>query len=157
MAYLGVPYKIAYIAENFRTGLTDIIAMVELPDGTVCGPFDFTESLGVGFGGIYTAIYTPHTYSPEGQYLALVISPTERVRSLIKFEEFVRPPLQVETNIQNFGSVIEVTPVLENVNVTLEPNETNVVEIDNNIVSVEIIPLVQDVIINPETPWEIEE
>lgn len=105
MAYLGVSYQLAYEAKNFRSGLTDIIAMVVKPNGAVVGPVSLTEFVAMGFQGLYGYSFVTQLNDPEGEYLASIISPTENIRDFHRFTLDQRPAASGVT-IQSAGSVI---------------------------------------------------
>lgn len=91
MANLGTAYRLAYEAKNFRSGLTDVVAVISRPDGTIDGPYSCVEMLGV-FTGVYAATYMSSLGYPEGEYLAAYVSPTENLRALSRFT-LQKPPL----------------------------------------------------------------
>lgn len=93
MALLGVPYRLAYEAKNFTSGLSNIIAVVLRPDGSFGSAMSMAELTAPGFAGIYAAQYASSTSDPEGEYLAVVISPTDNVRDVHRFTLELRPTI----------------------------------------------------------------
>lgn len=76
--YTNEPYKIYYVAKDFKEGLTDVIMVVYLPDKSYQGYFNLIELNSTIFGkGIYYYEYTPVT---EGEYLFVVDSLTNLKR-----------------------------------------------------------------------------
>lgn len=98
--------------------------MVLKPDGAVVGPFSLTESIGLGFAGMYIYDFLSDTeMDREGEYLAQMISPSENVRGPLRFtlerRQFfpygdriimIRPdPLQVALNSSENGFTLTQT------------------------------------------------
>lgn len=73
---LGRPYKVVYAAKNFVTGLTNIVARVEKPNGTYIGLFPLIESGDAFFTGIYSFDLNLSALNPEGEYTIVIIEPT---------------------------------------------------------------------------------
>lgn len=74
MAILGRVYPITYFAKNGKTGLTDVMAKVKKPDGSIDGPFALTEDL-AEFAGSYYVNYFTSAAGLEGEYIFLVWEP----------------------------------------------------------------------------------
>lgn len=70
---LGTPARILYESKNKTTGLTDIVATIEKPNGDVVGPFPLVEYA----TGFYRFNFITALSDPEGDYLGLISSPTE--------------------------------------------------------------------------------
>lgn len=90
MPYLGVPYRLAYEARSYRTGLTNVVALVYRPDGNIQGPFVLVEGTGV-FLGVYSYNLSTSVNDPEGEYLVAYVSPTENIRAMARFTRELRP------------------------------------------------------------------
>lgn len=102
MAQLGKPVEIGYISKNLRTGLTNIVAKVRKPDGSVVGPFGLTESAHIDFKGLYTfKFYTNAEVDDIGEYFVSILSPSEnnhRAITKVTYEELT---------IQEFGNIAD--------------------------------------------------
>jgi hypothetical protein len=88
MALVNETYRIYYVADNFQTGLIDVLLTVLLPDNTEAGPFTMTEH--PLRPGVYYYDYLP---IQNGQYYF----EADSVTTPKKFVQIV--------NIEGFGSV----------------------------------------------------
>lgn len=108
MSILGIPYRVFYEAKNFRTGLTDIVGLVSKPNSSMQGPYAMTELTGA-FAGIYFFDYHTSEGDPEGEYLALVISPTDGIKDSKRISLYnkpqVPPPAQISGAVLSGGSI----------------------------------------------------
>ena len=76
-AILGVPYKIAYDAVKFRSGLTDVSVTILRPDLTLFAELLLSEvSL---LPGLYVRDLVTTTSEQTGKWLYRVSSPTEGI------------------------------------------------------------------------------
>lgn len=80
-------YKIQYEAQNFRSGLTDIICVIKKPNDTETSPISLTEQTGY-FSGTYRGEYSVAVNDPLGEYIGIVFSPTEGHKSSFRFDVF---------------------------------------------------------------------
>lgn len=85
MAVLGEAYRIMYISAGRTSGLTDVEAVVLKPDLSQAGVFPLAE-LGGLFHGCYYYDYLSSTSDPEGQYFSRVISLTEDIEDIVRFQ-----------------------------------------------------------------------
>jgi hypothetical protein len=83
MGYLSVPYRVVYEGKAFRSGLTNVQAMVVKPNGSLSGPFSLPE-MASPFLGRYFFDYLTQTTDPEGEYFAMIISPTEGIQDTLR-------------------------------------------------------------------------
>lgn len=110
MAFLGVSYRLAYEAKAFRTGLSNIIAVVLRPDGSFTPAMPMVELSTPGFTGIY-AVQFPSSFSdPEGEYLAVIVSPTDNVRDVHRFTLEIRPTIATAPFMPSIVGVVPDQP-----------------------------------------------
>lgn len=96
MGYLGVPFTLSYSARNYRSGLTNVIALVIKPNGSIAGPYQMSEAA-APFGGRYYAQFLTSTSDPEGEYLAEIFSPSESPNpSPLRVPLYLRPDLSAQ-------------------------------------------------------------
>ncbi len=107
MGVLGVPYRIAYEAIRARSGLTDVQAFLVDPNGNTLGPFAMPEL--IANSGIYTYTFNTTITSPAGEYIVIIISPTEMIKSYSRASLY--PSVDI-TGLQNFLSSL-VSPSLK--------------------------------------------
>lgn len=85
MAFLGTPHRIFYVAKNLAPGLTGITAKVLRPDNAVVGTFPLSPSPGgASFSGLYYFDLITSVSDPAGEWMAMVDSPSEGIRSPLK-------------------------------------------------------------------------
>lgn len=88
MGYITYPFRVYYEGKNFRTGLTDVIGYVLRPDNVVQGPFPMPES---AVPGRYYFDISTVVGDPEGEYLAIVISPTDSIQDSLRVGLYRKP------------------------------------------------------------------
>jgi hypothetical protein len=96
-AYINEPYRIHYIAKEYRAGLTDIHAHVYKPNGLLLGPYYFIEvppSPSVE-GGVYFLDFMDS--DSEGNYLFLVHCPSQEARAAQQVFFVKRPDIDVKS------------------------------------------------------------
>ncbi len=76
MGYVSQPYRVLYESKGFRSGLTDIRAVVLKPDKTIAGPFVMSELPGI-LAGRYYFDYISGTSDQPGEYMIGIFSPSE--------------------------------------------------------------------------------
>jgi len=112
MAVLGTPYRVMYESKNLLSGLTNVIAQVMKPNGSVAGVYSLTELSGF-FAGIYYFDYTTLSTDPVGEYIVMVYSPSESVRAPCKitFAASSSDPWQTQTSAEttpgSFGDFVQ--------------------------------------------------
>ena len=80
MGYVTKPYRVIYEAKNYTTGLLNVQAFIFKPNLTTAGPFPMTEMPSV-FAGRYYFDFITSAGDPEGEYVALIYSPTEGIQT----------------------------------------------------------------------------
>jgi hypothetical protein len=83
-ALLGTAYRVSYIAKKFESGLTDITAQVIKPNGSVIGVFSLFEFDSAAFKGMYYFDLSTDVSDPEGEYIGLIHSPSEDLKTGFK-------------------------------------------------------------------------
>lgn len=104
MAKLGRPARIVYQAKNSLSGLTDIIARVFKPDGSQAGNYPLIAISGVHFSGFYYFDYITSVGDDLGDYIGVVISPTEGIKTPFK----INYDGKISDSIGGSGSVEDV-------------------------------------------------
>ncbi len=113
MAFLGTPHRIFYVAKNLATGLTGITAKVLRPDNAVIGTFPLSPSPGgVSFGGLYYFDLITSTSDLPGEWMVMVDSPSEGIRSPLKvsFEKNEFPDIKAKLDALSLtlvGSIMD--------------------------------------------------
>lgn len=74
----------AYIAKNNLSGLTNITARVLRVDGSVVGAFPLMEAASAFFQGLYSFDFITQISNPPGEYLFVINSPTEGLKTFQK-------------------------------------------------------------------------
>ena len=89
MALVNETYTIYYVADDFASGLTDVLLTILLPDKTSAGPYTMTEHS--ERSGVYYYDYTP---TQNGQYYTEADSATtpKKVVQVINIESFSNVP-----------------------------------------------------------------
>lgn len=95
MGYLGVPYRILYLAKGYRSGLTDVVAVVVKPNGGMVGVFPMRE-FPAPFTGQYYYDYLSGQGDPQGEYFSLVISPTEQTQDSARISLYNPVPTTIQ-------------------------------------------------------------
>lgn len=100
MAYLGTPHRVFYVAKNLATGLTGITAKVLRPDNVVIGTFPLSASPGgAPFAGLYYFDLITANTDPEGEWMCMVDSPSEGIRSPLKISMEKNRWNEIETKL----------------------------------------------------------
>jgi hypothetical protein len=81
---LGTPYRVVYAAKFLQTGLTNIVAKVQKPNGAYIGLFPMIELSDPFFIGVYYFTLNLLVTEPEGEYVVSVYEPNINERSLTK-------------------------------------------------------------------------
>jgi hypothetical protein len=89
MGYLTVPYRVIYESKGL-SGLTNVKAMVFKPDNALAGPFAMAELPNPLLGIYYFDFYTSDS-DPQGEYFAVVASPTEGIRYTVRMSMYGLP------------------------------------------------------------------
>lgn len=111
MGILGIPYRAIYEGKNFRSGLTDVVAAVLRPDNVPLGPFPMPE-LGSPFLGRYAFNLSTSPLSPEGEYLIMILSPTENIQTTLKVPVYKRQTVYSNRISTAFNDVTGMQEVL---------------------------------------------
>lgn len=87
MATLGQPSRVSYISKGLQSGLTDIVAYISKPSGSIVGPFELEEFENSNFSGFYYFdFYTNKANDSYGTYTGVIISNSEKVRTPFKLD-----------------------------------------------------------------------
>lgn len=97
MGYVSLPYRVVYEASSFRSGLTDIRALVLKPDLSVSGPYAMTE-MPSAFRGRYFFDFITSASDPEGEYVTMIVSPSENIQTTIRLSLYARLVTQLGFN-----------------------------------------------------------
>lgn len=112
---LGRPYKVVYVAKGFVSGLTNIVAKVEKPNGAYVGLFPLIEDTDSFYAGTYYFNLVLSSSEQEGEYTVVIVEPTSTHREVLKvtmenpvnvdvtfnFEDFdVRGTVSLERNLK---------------------------------------------------------
>ena len=81
---IGTIHKVEYCSKNFASGLTDVSIKILKPDGTLHDSGLMTEFSEVGFEGVYFFNMDTVSTDAEGEYSAVIISPTELHKAKMK-------------------------------------------------------------------------
>ena len=100
MAYLGTPYRVTYEAKYLRSGLTDVKAFVVKPDSTVAGLFSLAEMPFTTLRGLYTYDLMTSENDPEGEWIGIILSPSENVKTAFRISLQKNPLVQFQNLFQ---------------------------------------------------------
>lgn len=136
MGQLATPYRIVYQAKNFTTGVTGVVAFVMKPNNAMAGPFPMTEMASPFLGNYYCDFFTTSS-DPQGEYLEMIFSPNEGIKSSKKFGLYAAPDIaglnaaiaQIEAAaavLENQAGVIssEVATLTEEINLLSNISDT---------------------------------
>lgn len=104
---LGRPYKISYTAKNFASGLTNIVARVEKPNGTYIGLFPLIEEVDSFYAGSYYFNLVLSNADLEGEYTVSIVEPTSGHREIFKVT--MEREIDVTFNFEDFDVKGKVT------------------------------------------------
>ncbi len=83
MGFIASPYRVLYEAVGFRTGLTDVQAAILKPDNSIAGVFPMMECP-TPFSGRYYFDYITSSSDPQGEYFAMIVSPSEAQQQTLR-------------------------------------------------------------------------
>lgn len=104
---LGRPYKIVYAAKNFASGLTNVVARVEKPNGTYIGLFPLIEDVDSFYAGTYYFNLVLSNSDLEGEYTVIIVEPTSAHREVYKVT--MEREIDVTFNFEDFDVKGKVT------------------------------------------------
>lgn len=81
---IGKPYKILYSSRNFVSGLTDIIAQVKKPDGSLHANYSLLEISGTMFQGTYSFDLASTQNDTKGEYSVVIEEQTSGTKQISK-------------------------------------------------------------------------
>ena len=81
---LGRPYRFFYSARNYVTGLSDILAQVKKPDGSLHGNYTLSEFTGGLFDGTYYFNILSTQNDPAGEYTVAIVEQTSGHKTIQK-------------------------------------------------------------------------
>lgn len=110
MGYVSSPYRVLYEAKGFRSGLTNVQAVIMKPDQSIAGPFTMTEMPSV-FAGRYFFDFITSSSDPEGEYFAAIFSPTENFQTTFRLSLYQKTATQASLN----ASVTSISDELEEI------------------------------------------
>lgn len=84
MAVLTIPERIVYSSKNGLSGLLDVVAYANKPNGAVAGPFPLVEFVSSRFRGLYYFDLLTSVSDPTGDWVINVISPSENIKTPVK-------------------------------------------------------------------------
>jgi len=99
---IGRPYKVVYVAKGFTTGLTNIVAKVEKPNGSYVDLFPLIEDVDSFYAGTYYFNLVTSLADPEGEYTVVIVEPTSTHREVLKVT--LENPISVDVtfNFEDF-------------------------------------------------------
>lgn len=109
MGYLGTPYRVAYEAKRLTTGLTDIVGLVRKPNGALAGPYPFVEMAAPFQGRYYFDFYSSPTGDPQGEYVTMIVSPTEGIQTSWKMPLYNDPAYALANELADEIAALNAT------------------------------------------------
>lgn len=110
MGYVSIPYRVVYEARGFTPGLTDVRALIIKPDSSIAGPYALTE-MPSAFRGRYFFDFITSASDPEGEYMAMIVSPSENIQTTVRLSLYARAVSKVHFD----DSVSAITDQLEEI------------------------------------------
>jgi hypothetical protein len=122
VGYLGIPDRVIYESKFFRTGLTNVMALVLKPNGSMSGPYSLIELPGP-MAGRYSFDYMTSISDPEGEYFAMIYSPSDSLQTTKRLSLYLKPnDLQPQIDILNEQIALLTSMMTSLLASTIPPN-----------------------------------
>jgi hypothetical protein len=95
LGYLGSANRVVYESKNFVSGLTGVAAAVIKPDNSIAGPYALME-LPAPFSGRYYFDFITTLSSPTGEYVIMIVSPSENIQTTKTISIYQDPAASIE-------------------------------------------------------------
>jgi hypothetical protein len=104
VGYVAQPYRVLYESKGFRSGLSDIRAVVLKPDKTIAGPFVMSELPGI-LAGRYCFDYITGPTDQPGEYIVGIFSPSENFQTTYRMPLYA--PYATSAQVTNILNAID--------------------------------------------------
>lgn len=103
MAVLGTPCRVVYESKDFRTGLTDVVAVVKKSNNSNAGPYPMAEMPSPFQGRYYFDLITT-TSDPAGEWTVLIVSPTDGIQTTKELSLY--PPVDISSQVAQLAALL---------------------------------------------------